>query len=156
MNGEYIRAMSDEELTKRVEDFLVDHPNIKTVGKLIPLVKERIKKLSDFIPLTNFVFTKPEYDLELFKKVKIEDVKEIVGKIGEALEGFEKPWNAEKFEQTFRTMAEENQIKVGDMFQLLRIIFAGQLVTPPLFETLQIMGEDESLARVKEAEKFLS
>ena len=155
MNGEYIRAMSDEDLAKRIEDFLVDHPNIAVVAKLVPLVKERIKKLSDFVPLTSFVFVKPEYDLEMFQKIKVDNVKELIVKISEKVEALEKPWDSQKFEETFRKMAKEQGIQVRDMFQLLRLIFAGQPVTPPLFETLQIMGEDESVERAKAAAAFV-
>src|SRR6185436_2743370 len=67
MNGEYIRALSDEELTKRLQEFLADHPSKDKIGPVVPLIKERIKKLSDFIPLTYFLYEEPEYDLEVFK-----------------------------------------------------------------------------------------
>jgi glutamyl-tRNA synthetase len=155
MNGEYIRAMSDEELTKRLSEFLVDHPEPAKIAPLVPLVKERIKKLSDFIPLTNFVFEKPEYDMSAFSKIKIENMKEILKQVKERLVDFEKPWDSQKFEETFRKMAEDNQIQVRDMFQLLRAAVSGQLVTPPLFETIQIMGEDEVIQRIQTASEFL-
>jgi glutamyl-tRNA synthetase len=155
MNGEYIRAMSDAELTKRLEDFLVDHPDVSKVSKLVPLIKERIKKLSDFVPLTNFIFVKPEQDEELYRKIKIENMKDILNKAVELLSEMEKPWDSAKFEEAFRTLAEKEQIQVRDMFQLLRAAIAGQLVTPPLFESIQIMGEDEVLERVKAAADFV-
>lgn len=150
MNGEYIRKMSDEELTGRLQEFLVDHPNKNKIAPLVPLVKERIKKLSDFIPLTDFIFESPEYDIEVFNKIKIENKKEVLGKILQVMESLEKPWGAERFEESFRKLTEDLQIKVGDMFQLIRVAVSGQLVTPPLFESIKIIGEDETLNRVKE------
>src|SRR3989344_5004498 len=69
MNGEYIRAMSDEELAKRLQEFLVDHPAKDKILEVVPLIKERIKKLSDFVPLTNFFWQKPEYDKSVFEKI---------------------------------------------------------------------------------------
>ncbi|MBI2021896.1 hypothetical protein HYS93_03390 [Candidatus Daviesbacteria bacterium] len=160
MNGEYIRGLSDEELTKRLQEFLVDlsdgalaksdYPAKDKILKVVPLIKERIKKLSDFVPLTNFIFQKPEYDLAEFKKIKIENVKEVLEKIRESLDTMKKPWNAETFEKTFRDMVEKLKIPAREMFQLIRLAVSGQLVTPPLFDSIELIGEDEVLNRVKE------
>ncbi|OGE64902.1 glutamate--tRNA ligase [Candidatus Daviesbacteria bacterium RIFCSPLOWO2_02_FULL_36_7] len=155
MNGEYIRKMSDSELTKRLQEFLIDHPAKDKIAPLVPLVKERIKKLSDFVPLTDFLWEKPEYDTAEFNKVKTENKKEILQQVFEKLEKMEKPWKAEVFEKTFRDLADELKIKAGEMFQLIRIAVSGQSVTPPLFESIQILGEEEACQRVKESLKFL-
>src|SRR6185437_11733663 len=97
INGEYIRKLSDEDLTKRIEDYLVDHPAIDKVAKLTPLIKDRIKKLSDFIPLTDFLFSLPEYDLAPFKQIKIDEmshnIKEILPIILQTLDKMSRPWN---------------------------------------------------------------
>jgi len=155
MNGEYIRKMSDEDLTKRLQEFLVDHPKPEIIAPLVPLIKERIKKLSDFILLTNFITEQPEYDIEVFKKIKIGNHKEVLEKINEELQKMRKDWKSDVFEKTFKDLAQELNIKVGDMFQLIRIAVSGQLVTPPLFESIQILGEDEALKRIKNvAQKF--
>lgn len=155
MNGEYIRMMSDSELTKRLQDFLVDHPAKDKIAPIAPLVKERIKKLSDFVPLTDFLWEKPDYDVEEFNKVKIETKKEVLQKVLEKFEIMEKPWKTQIFEKTFRDLADELKIKAGDCFQLIRITISGQSVTPPLFESIQILGEEETIDRTKEAVKFL-
>lgn len=159
MNGEYIRKMSDDELEKRLEEFLSDHPGKGKISKLIPLVKERIKKLSDFIPLTNFFFYQPEYDLSPFRKLKIgEDeprVKKTLEEILGVLENLPKPWKAVDFEETFKKYAQEKDLTNFDVFQLIRIAVSGQLVTPPLFESIEILGEEETLKRIKNvAEKY--
>ncbi len=153
MNGEYIRALSDQELTKRLEEYLIDHPSKDHIAKLVPLVKERIKKLSDFIPLTNFISQSPEYDLNDFNKVKVDDKKEILEKISLTLENIEKPWKKENFENTFQNLAKDLNMGNREMFQLIRLAVSGQLVTPPLFECIKIIGEDEVLNRVKEITK---
>ncbi len=149
MNGEYIRAMSDEQLTKRLQDFLVDHPSKSKIKDLVPLVKERIKKLSDFVPLTNFIFEDPEYEIGVFKKLKINNIKTVLEKIVEKLEVLGKSWESEGFEKAFRDLAQELDIKVGDMFQLIRVAVSGQLITPPLFESIKIIGEEKVLDRIK-------
>ena len=155
MNGEYIRKMNDEDLTKRLQEFLVDHPSPDKISPLVPLVKARIKKLSDFVPLTNFIFEEPEYDVEVFEKIKVADQKKVLQKILEIMENLQQPWDAKDFEMTFKKLAEDEQIKVGDMFQLIRIAVSGQLVTPPLFESIKIIGEIKTLKRVKDVvEKY--
>ncbi len=149
MNGEYIRRMSDEELTTRLQEYLVDHPQKETIGPIVPLIKERIKKLSDFIPLTNFIFEETEYDQSVFQKLKIKDQKEVMEKVVEKLEAMEKPWTSEIFEKTFRDLATELNENAGDLFQLIRVMMSGQLVTPPLFETIEIIGQEKVLQRFK-------
>lgn len=162
INGEYIRKMSDEELANRLEKYLtdLDHiakniPSKEVLMKLAPLVKERIKKLSDFIPLTDFIFGKPEYDMSVFNKLKINDKKSALLKVHEKLETLKSPWETKAFEETFKALAQELQISNLDMFQLIRIAVSGQLVTPPLFESIQILGEDETKSRIKDATGYI-
>ncbi len=155
MNGEYIRKMSDEELTKRLQEFLVDHPAKDKLFPVVPLVKERIKKLSDFVPLTDFLFEKPEYDKAQFEKLNIKDVTDSLERVLSKLEAMDKLWKADVFEQTFRKLAEESELSASQMFQLIRVAVSGQTVTPPLFESIEILGEKETIKRVAEALRFL-
>ena len=67
----------------------------------------------------------------------------------------EKPWKTEVFEETFRKLGEVEGIMAGDIFQLIRVAVSGQTVTPPLFESIKVLGEEETLKRVEEALKFL-
>lgn len=163
MNGEYIRKMSDEELGKRLVEYLKDYKDKDgesvykdKILKLIPLVKERIKVLSDFIPLTIFMFEEGDYDIKTFSRINIDDQKLVLEKILEKLKNMERPWNAEIFEKTFRDLADELEIPVREMFQLLRVGITGQLVTPPLFECIEIMGEDWAIKRVEKAISFVT
>lgn len=156
MNGEYIRAMSDEELAKRLEEFLPSHLKSEMLKPLVPLVKERIKKLSDFVPLTLPLFQEPEYEKEVFEKLKIKKQKDVLGRIAKRLKEMQSPWNQEEFEQTFRGLAKELEISNTDMFQMIRVAVFGQLVTPPLLESMKFLGEKESIVRVRKAIEFLS
>lgn len=155
LNGEYIRGMSDERLTVALQEYLVDHPGKEKIVPLVPLIKERIKKLSDFIPLTDFMFEKPEYESEVFEKLKIKDLKQTLGKISGELKNMQKPWDAKLFEQTFRKLAGELGLSPTQIFQLIRVAVSGQLVTPPLFESIQILGENETLKRVEEVANII-
>ncbi len=182
MNGEYIRKMSDEELAKRLIDYLSGLPvqaeeiEDKVLGKdshkekkalpqhlteekiaeLTPLIKERIKTLSDFVPLTNFIFERPEYDKKFFGQLKIDNTAQVLQQILEKLEAFKKPWTKEEFEQAFQGLAKALRLSNTQMFQLIRVAISGQLVTPPLFESIQIIGVEETLERIKKSLEYLS
>lgn len=155
LNGAYIRKISNEELTKRLQDFLVDHPAKEKIAPVVPLIKERIKKLSDFIPLCDFLFEKPEFDRAVFDKLTIKNPKEVLEKIAGEMEKMKKPWKTDLFENIFRDLAKEMGVKDGDLFQLIRVAVSGQLVTPPLFESIKILGEEEVVTRVKAALQFI-
>lgn len=157
INGEYIRSLSDEELTKRLQEFLVDHPAKDKISSVVPLIKSRIKKLSDFIPLTNFIFSKPVYDLSTFESLKIQETEKVLTEIEDNLNEMKKPWSKDEFESNLRNMATEFNISPTSIFQLIRVAISGQLVTPPLFETIELIGEVETLNRIKEViNKFKS
>lgn len=158
MNGEYIRKSENSNLKTQIFEYLkeisggeLEHPTEEEVEKVLPLVKERIKKLSDFVPLTDFLWEKPEYEKEVFEKLKINNLKEVLGKVFKEMEEMEKPWKTEDFEKKFRKLAEDLGLSVSQMFQLIRVAVSGQTVTPPLFECIEILGEQEAINRVKEA-----
>jgi glutamyl-tRNA synthetase len=165
MNGEYIRSMKDEELLERILEYLsymskgelkgTKYEDKEKLKKIVPLIKERIKKLSDFIPLTDFLFDGPEYDIAQFKKLNIQNLNEALEKILQNLEDMKNPWNAKDFEETFRKLADELELSPTQCFQLIRVAISGQTVTPPLFESIEILGTEETIKRIKEAGDFL-
>ncbi|MBI4040169.1 glutamate--tRNA ligase [Candidatus Daviesbacteria bacterium] len=156
INGEYIRRLPNEDLTQKLQEFLVDHPAKEKIGQVVPLIKERIKKLSDFIPLTDFLFEKPDYDKEVFKQIKVGNQKQVLEQILTNLQNLERPWTKEEFERCFRKLVGDLKISTGDFFQLFRVAISGQLVTPPLFESIMILGDEETINRLHESIKFLS
>lgn len=156
LNGEYIRAMSDEELLVRLEEFLVDHPAIGKIKPMIPLVKERMKKLSDFIPLTSWFFEGTEYEGAVFESLKIDDLKTVLDRVITELESLPRPWQKDQFEKKFQELAIELGLSNSAMFQLLRVGYTGQLVSPPLFEMMEISGQDDVINRFRKAQEFLS
>lgn len=161
LNGEYIRKIQNSELKTQIYEYLRkvsnrslstgDHPTEEEIGRVTPLVKERIKKLSDFIPLTNFLWEKPEYGKTQFQKLNIKDQNKALINILEKLEKMKKPWKPDIFESTFRNLAKDLELSASQMFQLIRVAISGQTITPPLFESIQILGEEETIKRIKEA-----
>lgn len=162
MNGEYIRKSQNSNLKTQILSYLkdlsggaLDRPTEEEVEKVVPLIKERIKKLSDFVPLTDFLWEKPEYDMAQFEKLKITDVKSALEYVSKKLEQMKKPWDAKTFEETFRALAEQLQLSASQMFQLIRVAISGQTITPPLFESIQILGENKVLERIKNVIEFV-
>ncbi len=157
MNGEYIRRMSDEELESRLDEFLVDHPAKGKLAPIIPLIKERIKKLSDFVPLTDFFFEKPEYEKEVFTKILKGkgNLKGVLSEILKTLESLDKPWKTENFEKAFRDLAQKLGLSASEIFQLIRVAISGQSITPPLFESIKILGEEETIKRIQQVVSLL-
>lgn len=164
MNGEYIRKTEDVKLKAQILNYLKDltggetpyEINEEILEKAVPLIKERIKKLSDFIPLTDFLFNKPDYGLDIFKRLKIRDLGLMIKQVLEKMEGLKKPWEKEEFEKVFVDLAKELNLSNTQMFQLIRVAVSGNLVTPPLFECIKILGEDEVLSRVVKANEFVA
>lgn len=159
MNGEYIRKMTDEKLTKKLQEFLVDsprfageagHPAKEKIASVVPLIKERIKKLSDFVPLTDFLFEEAEYEVSVFEKI-YPGWKKILEQVLAKLKVLQKPWKKEDFEFTFQDLAKQLSLSNTQMFQLIRVAISGQPVTPPLFESIQLLGEEKTLERFEAA-----
>jgi glutamyl-tRNA synthetase len=167
MNGVYIRSLSAEELLDRLLHFwqeagLVDDPCPAEMRArlriLIPLVQERLKRLTEVVELTR----------PLFQGIETPPVENLVGKKMTPQQSLEalrlardflasvEPFEAEAMEQPLRDMAEELGIKAGALFGILRWATTSQPVSPPLFGTFEFMGREEVLARLDAAEKVLA
>lgn len=140
MNGEYIRMKNDKEL----KELLYQHVNTLTrkqdllLDKILPLVKERMKTLSEFWSLAGFFFEKPkEFEQPLQT--------DVIKALKHALRSVD--WAHHMMEQTIRKLAEEKGWKAKDVFMQLRIAVTGKTVGPPLLESLEILGKEETLSR---------
>jgi len=143
MNGEYIRMMSDEELLKRLTDFIGEGFDPAIVKMTVPLVKERIKKLSDYIPLTEFLFKSPTT-----YEVVLSDRTQILEKTAENLSKLEK-WEAAKIGDAMMATAQDLGVKNSEYFMTIRVAITGKKISPPLNESMEILGKDESLERLQ-------
>ncbi|OGK23169.1 glutamate--tRNA ligase [Candidatus Roizmanbacteria bacterium RIFCSPLOWO2_01_FULL_37_12] len=143
MNGQYIRQMKNEKLKIKILEFTENKYPENIVGKTIPLVKERMKKLSDYIFLCEFFFQKPEkYDLDLLSK------KELLGKMRDSLEKVTE-WKSDKIGEKMQELAKKEGVKTGDFFMTLRVAMTGKKISPPLNESMEILGKEECLERIK-------
>lgn len=142
MSGEYIRMMDDKELTTRIHDFYSGKLDEKIITQTIPLVKERIKKLSDYKSLTEFFFKRPEE-----YQIDIKPHKKLIEKMSNTLRVL-RDWKAEEIGRVMQELALAENIKNSDFFMTLRVVITGKKVSPPLNESMELLGKKEVLERL--------
>lgn len=129
-NGQYIRKLSTDVLLGKLK--LEDNPKNKAI---VDLLHDRLEKLSDFKTLSKFFYEKPKVDASTCGKNYKEHLKK-------AIEGIEK-------DRDLMEVVKENNFKTGDFFMDLRIAITGVKFTPPINESIAILGKEETLERLK-------
>ncbi len=156
LNAEHIRGLAVEDLSARLlpiardAGFMVDSAKML---KVTPLIRERIKLLRDVLTAADFFFVDqlPPYDPAELIPPKGDAVmaKKVLEKAREVLEKTE--FKHEPLDQVLRASAQELGIKAGQMFQPIRVAVCGRKNAPPLFETLEVLGKETTLARIGQA-----
>ncbi|MDN5004806.1 glutamate--tRNA ligase [Bradyrhizobium sp. GCM10027634] len=163
LNGHYIRHADDQALLKMFEDVL-DHvvpPRDEIKAKLnditraqllkaMPALKERAKTLLELIDGAYFIFA--DRPLQLDPKAAAlltPDNRKLIGQLHSALENVE-TWSGATTEAALRAFAEKNSLKLGAVAQPLRAALTGRTTSPGIFEVLDVLGRQESLARLKD------
>jgi glutamyl-tRNA synthetase len=151
INGKYIRALSDEELYERLLPFLTEDLDRDMVRAIVPVIKDRLTTLAEFTELTGFFFKRPgEYDAAALvpKKGTPESALQALERARDVLAGMPEPWTQETWEEQLRALSSELEMKAGDLFMVLRVAVTGSSVSPPLFESMAVLGKAETLARI--------
>ena len=147
MNGRHLRELDAGELTRRLEQFT----GRTGLGPAVEISREKIQTLADFWPLVGFVFDGPADDPKAFvKTLGTEQGRAALQEAREAMAGIE-PIAPEAIETALRDVADRRGVKAGQVFQPVRVALAGTTVSPGIFETLALLGRDESLARIDAA-----
>jgi len=160
LNGEWIRRLSAAEMTDRVIAFLGPerHLDRALVLKIVPLIQERMKKLSEWDEWTDY-FWKDEIVLskEAFRRAKIAppEIARVLVACAALLEQ-QADVDHTRDEPALRDLSGRLGVKVGDLFMSLRVAITGKSATPPLLESMELLGREKSLARIRAAAKFLS
>jgi len=165
MNGVYLRSLSLEEFNERAISFLerdlpseVERPlDTDYIRQIMPLIQERAKTLAEVPQLSEFFFVdKLEYDAGLLLgKLESGQVVKILQAAITRVEGLGN-WDAASLEAVLRPMAEELNLKTGVFFGLLRVATTGRTAAPPLFQTMEVLGKERCLKRLKTALDRLS
>jgi glutamyl-tRNA synthetase len=147
MNGLHLRELGTSELTRRLEQFT----GRSGLHDAVAISEEKIQTLADFWPLVSFVFDGPVDDPAAFERVLGKDgALEALAAAREALAGVE-PFAVAGIEESLRAVVGRLDIKPGQVFQPIRVALAGQTVSPGIFETIALLGRDETLARIDRA-----
>jgi glutamyl-tRNA synthetase len=147
LNGRWIRELGIDELTKRLEEFT----GRTGLRDAVEISQEKIQTLADFWPLVGFLFDGPVDDPAAFKKVigsngGVESLKAA----RDALAGAE-PFTVENIEAALREVVESRGDKPAKVFQPVRVAIAGTTVSPGIFESVALLGREETLARIDRA-----
>ncbi len=145
MNGTYIRELGVEELTRRLETYT----GRSGLGEAVAISREKFQTLSEFWPLAGFFFDGPADDPKLREKwLGPEETRALLAQAREALDAIKGPWTVEDVEAALSGVVEREGVKPGKLFQPLRVALAGTTVSPGIFETVAVLGRDETLARL--------
>jgi glutamyl-tRNA synthetase len=163
MNGEYIRRMEPAELAQRALPFVeralgtLDERQRAQLSQIMPQVQERVKKLTEVAAVVDFLFAKNlTYDplLLVGKGMDAATARRCLGAARAVLAALSR-WNARSLEESLRPLAESLGQKPGQLFSTLRVAVTGRTVSPPLFETMAVLGRDATLDRLQRAEELL-
>jgi glutamyl-tRNA synthetase len=143
MNGRYLRDLSTEELTARLEAFTGRFD----LRPAVEISREKMQTLAEFWPLAGFFFDGPVDDPAAREKWLDEDGLGALSDARQALDAVE-PWDVPSIEKALLTVVETRHAKPRDVYQPIRVAIAGIPVSPGIFESLEVLGKDESLRRL--------
>ncbi len=155
LNSHYIKETPPAELAELMWPYLkakgYPKPGAETLLKITLTVRERGKTLVELAEKAEFYFQDPPpLDAKAAAKFLTGENKALLTSMKEALKEVR---TAEDFENLLRGLAEEKGVKLGAIAQPLRVALTGQTASPGLFEILEILGPDRTLARIDAAVK---
>lgn len=147
-NMHYIKKLSNQDLAHKLKNFAPKQATGTQLIKLAPLVKERMKTLSEFTEMTKFIFN----DIQTPETGWKEHARNNLNKALEIIKNTqEKHWNTEYLTEQFMSAIEVNQWKTSHFFMNLRLAISGQKITPPITESIVILGQPTAINRIKSA-----
>jgi glutamyl-tRNA synthetase len=167
-NGVYVRQMNDDQLALAILPWLeaddsvipasarpIDRPYLASI---IPLERDRLKRLSDAPGMLSFFFEDQlAYDASSLVQ-KGMDPPGTLAALGEALLAAEitEDWTVDSLESVYRRLAERLALKTGQLFGAIRVAVTGRTAAPPLFDTLAVLGKERCLSRLRYSVDLLS
>jgi glutamyl-tRNA synthetase len=146
MNGVYLRALPPDEFADRLVGYLreqgFDWPEDR-IRAAAPLVQEKIGRLGEFPDFAGFLFHSVEPDPSLLDA-------RILGEARAALAAVD-PWNSDEIEQSLKALCERLGEKPRTVYLPIRVAATGSRISPGLYESLELLGRDETLSRIEAA-----
>jgi glutamyl-tRNA synthetase len=146
MNGRYMRALPLDELTARLERYT----GRSGLRDAVEISQEKMQTLADFEPLAGFIFDGPAEDPKAREKWLDEEGHAALADAYAALEPLDE-FTIERVQAALEGVVAAREAKPKQVFQPIRVALAGTAVSPGIFETLTVLGRDESLARIANA-----
>lgn len=153
-NGEYIRKMSPEEFTSYAMPYYKEAVTSRELpwDKLCGILQQRVTRFTQIPDMIDFFDKLPEYDAEMFvnkkSKTNLENAPVMLKAVTDRLTALES-WDKDSIHDCLINLAQELEVKNGTVMWPARIAAAGKKVTPGgAVEILEILGRDESLARL--------
>jgi glutamyl-tRNA synthetase len=160
-NGQYMRNLGSEDFFQRIlphaRKVLADEGDETRLKEMVPLIQERLKKLTDAAETIGFVFQEiGTYILEelLPQKVEISQCIEILQAASQTLESSYE-LDDEALEAALKSRAEDMAVKIGSFLMPLRVAVTGTKISPPLIPSIRLVGLEKSKVRIQNAIDFL-
>ncbi len=159
-NGEHIRRMTHEDLASRLKPYFTNAGLVvddATLVKIIPLIRERLVTLDDCLPFAAWFFkdhVEPNPAELVAKNLDASQSRDVAQKILDVLSALPDISHAVA-EPPMRQLIEDLALSPNQVFGILRIAVTGQMVSPPLFESMEIVGKQEVIKRLTRAIQML-
>jgi glutamyl-tRNA synthetase len=148
VNGRYLRELSVDELTARLEAFT----GRTGLRDAVAITQDKISTLAEFWPLAGSFFDGPVDDPTAREKVLgTPEARAALADAKAGLQELPEPWTDAGVEEALRAVVERTERKPKQLFQPLRVALTGTTVSPGIFETVALLGREETLARVGDA-----
>jgi glutamyl-tRNA synthetase len=144
INGVHLRALPAEEYADRLVEYLREQGydwDEEVVRRSAPLVQEKISTFGAYPAFARFLFEEVEPDPALLDGDVLSGAAEVLGDV--------EPFTAERIEEALRAYAERLGLSPRKAFQPIRVAVTGSKVSPGLFESLELLGKERSLARIR-------
>ncbi|HUF87773.1 MAG TPA: glutamate--tRNA ligase [Thermohalobaculum sp.] len=155
LNGLHMRAMADEALLEALDDYFAAHnrppPDARRRSMLLhamPGLKDRAKTLAELVDIAEYIISERPFDPDQ-KAARLLDAEAVarLARLTVRLQNASE-WSAGALEQASRTFAEEEGVRLGQIAQPLRAALTGRSVSPGVFDVMETLGRDETLARL--------
>jgi glutamyl-tRNA synthetase len=156
MNADYLRALDDDAVVARLREWRLGDDYLK---QLVPLVRQRVQRLDEFIPMTEFFYS-GDLDYTLLAKDLVpknrtpKDVADCLFGFVEALD-IQRDFSHTALEAAPRAYAEKIAWDPKELFMVVRMGATARKATPPLFETLAVLGRDVVRRRLRLCGEFM-
>jgi len=151
MNGRYLRELEPARLTQMLEQ----RHGREGLDEAVAIAQEKMQTLQDFWPLAAFLVERQPFEDKAWTKVMGDGAAGRLEAAREALEGTE-PFDTARIEEALRGVVERLGVRPKEVFQPVRVAISGTTVSPGIFESVAVLGREETLARIDAALKRAS